>query len=327
MANKLSLIELTDSQYEAYATVNMTVKYLTALFAGAITRATSVPGSPAENNMYVAATGSITGAWSAFAVNDLVFYFGSAWYKVTPPEGMTVWVNDENCFYDFDGSNWVKRSVTSLPAGNWKVLYTNGSGVITELALPAAGQVLVGQGASAAPIFGALTAVVTAGNWKIFYSNGAAAVTELAVGATGQVLSSGGTAAAPSFVTAETLLASVTADLQNGDGKTDVYTVPASKKLITTRVIIRHPSGDMAGGVDFDLGTGANADNWVHGLDLSGLGADQYQIVQGQDPALSAFSPALNVFGAGEVFGIKPVTGATADVTATLDLFGYLIDE
>ena len=317
MANKLSITELTSSQYEAYATVNTTVKYLTALLAGAVTRATSVPGAPAENNVYIAAAGSITGAWSAFALNDLVFYLGAAWYKITPPEGMSIWVNDENAYYDFDGSSWVKRSTTTLTGGNWKVLHTNGSGIITELALPVAGQVLIGQGVAAAPIFGTLTSVVTAGNWKVFHSNGSAAVTELTIGDTGKVLRSAGTAAAPEFATAETLIASATVNLQNGDGKTDIYTVPADKKLIVTRVVIRNPSGNMTGGSDFDFGDGANADTWVNAVDLSALGTVQYRVISGDNVNYT-------VFDATDVFGVKPVTGATADVTATAELFGYL---
>ncbi len=37
--------------------------------------------------------------------------------------------------------------------GNWKLLYQNGSGVITELSLPPTGEVLVGLGVTAAPAF------------------------------------------------------------------------------------------------------------------------------------------------------------------------------
>ncbi len=37
--------------------------------------------------------------------------------------------------------------------GNWKLLYQNGSGVITELSLPPTGEVFVGNGVTAAPTF------------------------------------------------------------------------------------------------------------------------------------------------------------------------------
>ena len=38
-------------------------------------------------------------------------------------------------------------------SGNWKVIYTNGSGNITELSLGASGTVLTSQGAGVAPVF------------------------------------------------------------------------------------------------------------------------------------------------------------------------------
>jgi hypothetical protein len=48
----------------------------------------------------------------------------------------------------------VPDDITDIPAaGNWKVFYSNGSAVITELALGTAGQLLQSNGASAAPSF------------------------------------------------------------------------------------------------------------------------------------------------------------------------------
>jgi hypothetical protein len=229
-----------------------------------------------ENACWIVSTG-----FSTYSTNDLLFYLGGAFYSLTPLEGMALWVWDENCFYEFTGTTWQKRSHTAIPAD---------------------------------------------GNWKVFYSNGSAVVTELAVGATATILRSTGPAAAPEFAVAETRLASVTVNLQNGDAKTNIYTVPTGKKLIVTRVIIRQPSGAMAGGTDFDLGSGTNADDWVTGVDLSGMGTGEYQMIRGGDPTVSAYDPNLKIFNAADVFGIKPVTGATADVTGVADLFGYLID-
>lgn len=56
-----------------------------------------------------------------------------------------------------DGNfSWVGNALTAdHVGGNWKVFYTNGSGVITELALGAVGTVLTSGGASAAPSFAA----------------------------------------------------------------------------------------------------------------------------------------------------------------------------
>ena len=49
---------------------------------------------------------------------------------------------------------------TDLSGNNWKALYTNGSGTVTELALGADGTTLVGNGTSSAPTFGNLTDLI-----------------------------------------------------------------------------------------------------------------------------------------------------------------------
>lgn len=113
------------------------------------------------------------------------------------------------------------------------------------------------------------------------------------------------------------LLGSAVVDLQNGDGKTTVYTVPVGKTMIPTAVVIRSPSGSLAGGTDFDIGSGANADTWKQTNDLSALTATtDYKVI--------ADTTKHTMEVAGAAFGIKPITGATADVTATMDVFGYL---
>jgi hypothetical protein len=106
MANAFGITELTDSQSAKYATVNMMIKYLTSFLTGARGIPTSPPGSPVENGLYIIGAGGNTGVWSTFAVNDLVFYFGAAWYQLAPVEGMTVWVWDEDVFYHYTGAAW-----------------------------------------------------------------------------------------------------------------------------------------------------------------------------------------------------------------------------
>jgi hypothetical protein len=105
MANAFGITELTSSQASKYATVNNSIKYITAYLTGARSVATSVPAG-VENAMWIAGTDSITGAWAAFTINDLVFYFGAAWYKLNPVEGMTVWNWATNAHLTYDGSAW-----------------------------------------------------------------------------------------------------------------------------------------------------------------------------------------------------------------------------
>jgi len=121
------------------------------------------------------------------------------------------------------------------------------------------------------------------------------------------------------------LLASTSADTQNGDGKTTLYTIPSTlangsavSGCIVTHCVVRNPSGSLADGTDFDLGDGADANTWKNTVSLTTMTATtDYMVVEGNNVKYT-------IFDAGDAFGIKPVTGATADTTATIDVFGYL---
>lgn len=118
-----------------------------------------------------------------------------------------------------------------------------------------------------------------------------------------------------------TLLASGTVNLQDGDGKSTVYTVPTGKKAIITEVVIANPTASLADGTDFDLGDGASADTWKQTVDLSGMtGTDDYMVIRNDSAVIGA------VFDAADAFGIKPATGATADADATMYVFGFEFD-
>ncbi len=87
--------------------------------------------------------------------------------------------------------------------GNWKVFYTDGSGVLTALATGADLTFLRSNGAAAAPSWTAYGTYAThvPGNWAVSYTNGSGAATALALGASGKVLTSNGAAAAPTWET------------------------------------------------------------------------------------------------------------------------------
>jgi len=117
------------------------------------------------------------------------------------------------------------------------------------------------------------------------------------------------------------LLATGTAAMKNGDGKTTIYTVPADKKATITQVVIRQPTVSLAGGTNYNIGDGANADTWRIAINLSGMtGTNDYMVVTNNLAVISA------VFDAGDEFGIKPVTGATADAEAEIDVYGREFD-
>lgn len=109
-------------------------------------------------------------------------------------------------------------------------------------------------------------------------------------------------------------------DMQTAE-KTVLYTVPSGKVFYPIMVVVRDPSATLAGGTDYDIGTGANADTWRQAIDLSSmttLGTD-YMVIQGAD--VTKYSECA----AASEFGIKVITGSTGAATATIDVFGYLV--
>jgi len=94
-------------------------------------------------------------------------------------------------------------ALTTIDGGNDKVIYTDSSGNVTELALGASGTLLTSGGATSAPTFTAPATVtattINGGNHKVLYTDGSGDVTELALGASGTILTGQGTTSAPTF--------------------------------------------------------------------------------------------------------------------------------
>jgi len=112
----------------------------------------------------------------------------------------------------------------------------------------------------------------------------------------------------------------ITVNLQDGDGKSDIYTVPTDKGMIVSHAVVKKPTASLAGGTDFNFGDGADADTWKNTVDLSSMTVStDFMVITGDNVKYT-------IFNAGDVFGVKPVTGATLDADATVDLFGYLFD-
>ena len=115
-------------------------------------------------------------------------------------------------------------------------------------------------------------------------------------------------------------LATVTGVDMKTVGKSTLYTVPTGKTLYVTHVVIREPSASMAGGTDYDIGTGASADTWRQTINLSSMttsGTD-YMVIAGADVTKYTDNAAA------AVFGIYVNTGTTLACTATIDVFGFL---
>ncbi len=102
--------------------------------------------------------------------------------------------------------------------------------------------------------------------------------------------------------------------------KNTLYTVPNGKTAYVVMVVVREPSASMAGGTDYDFGTGANADTWRQTVNLSTLttsGTD-YMVIAGADVTKYTDNEAA------AVFGVKVITGTTVACTATIDVLGFL---
>ena len=102
--------------------------------------------------------------------------------------------------------------------------------------------------------------------------------------------------------------------------KTTLYTIPTGKTAYIFAVCVRESSASMAGGTDYDIGTGANADTWRQTVNLSSMTtlATDYMFITGAD--VTKYTDCA----AASVFGIKVITGTTAACTATIDVFGFL---
>lgn len=101
----ITLVEQSQSQKEV--TVNAALVALDALInTGIIDKDLDTPpGSPASGDLYIVASGG-TGDWTGH--DTQIAWFNQIWQFITPAEGLTFWVNDENALYSFNGSAWVK---------------------------------------------------------------------------------------------------------------------------------------------------------------------------------------------------------------------------
>jgi hypothetical protein len=79
----------------------------------------SAPPAATKGHRYiVAATGS--GDWTGHT-GDIAIGNGSGWDFVTKAEGIITWIEDENLFYLYDGSNWIVFDHTKIHTQNTDV--------------------------------------------------------------------------------------------------------------------------------------------------------------------------------------------------------------
>lgn len=99
----MTLVEQSQAQKEV--TVNMALMRIDALLnSSALDKDLSTPpAEPEEGDVYIVGAGA-TGDWAG--KEKSIAYFEQIWRFITPNEGLMLWVQDEDAFYVFDGSDW-----------------------------------------------------------------------------------------------------------------------------------------------------------------------------------------------------------------------------
>ncbi len=103
--NRIHLPYILQSQSQKEVTHNTGLDLVDALLQAAVVSISvnTPPGSPVAGDCYVVGA-SPTGAWTGQA-KALAFYT-TGWNFIAPWEGLTVWANDTNLLYTYDGTNW-----------------------------------------------------------------------------------------------------------------------------------------------------------------------------------------------------------------------------
>lgn len=107
-SSNLALPYLEGAQAQKHVTVNESLRRLDALVLLAIEDKDLVapPGSPSDGARYIPKA-TATGAWSG-KENFVAHYVDGAWEFYAPREGFAAYVRDEDAFYTYDGSAWLR---------------------------------------------------------------------------------------------------------------------------------------------------------------------------------------------------------------------------
>ena len=127
---------------------------------------------------------------------------------------------------------------------------------------------------------------------------------------------------------AESLLSSTTVANMSLDVPTltALYTVPAGKQAIITKVIIHSPSATLDGMNDVDFGSGAvptDGFNNITGI-ADVTATTDYYIISSDNNEYSMVD-GDHATAANRTFGMYVVSGSTGAASAKVDVFGYLV--
>lgn len=147
--NNLALTLVEQSQSQKEITVNAAFARIDAILnRGVIDKDLSTPpGSPAAGDLYIVGP-SATGNWTGY--EEQLAYYDQVWRFLNPKEGMTVWINDENRLYTYNGSDWVVAS--GLIAAGSATLSSGSATVNTTLVTANSRIFLTPEGTSAGAV-------------------------------------------------------------------------------------------------------------------------------------------------------------------------------
>jgi hypothetical protein len=111
--NNLGLTLVEQSQAQKEVTVNDAINKIDAILnTGVIDKDLSnPPGSPAEGDVYIVGPAA-SNDWNG-QDDNVAHYTNGVWAFIAPNEGFTIWVNDEDTLYTWDGTSWIDSDTIS----------------------------------------------------------------------------------------------------------------------------------------------------------------------------------------------------------------------
>lgn len=100
---------ITPGQAQKELTANQALLRLDAIAnCGAISMTdTAPPGAPVNGDVYIIASAGASGDWAGRENAVTYYHENEGWAFMSPPEGMTLWVNSEDALYSWNGSAWI----------------------------------------------------------------------------------------------------------------------------------------------------------------------------------------------------------------------------